>query len=61
MNQLSKGSPEKRINGKCPACQVFIPSKQDCFDDRAVYAATLKNCMCDFAFMSLLDIQANVS
>lgn len=61
MNQLSKDNPEKRINGKCPACQEFIPSKQDCFDDRAVYVATLKNSVCDFAFMSFLDIQANVS
>lgn len=55
MNELSKDNPEERINGKCPTCQVFIPSKQDCFDDRAVYVATFKNCMCDRAFMSLLD------
>lgn len=55
MNELSKDNPEERINGKCPTCQVFIPSKQDCFDVRAVYVATFKNCMCDLAFMSLLD------
>lgn len=56
MNELSKDNPEKRINGKCPTCQVFIPRKQDCFDDRDAYVATFKNSVCDFAFMSLLDI-----